>query len=111
MTEGLANKPLKEYVSLTILGLPIGIACPVIEDPNDHLKGFLEIGETKIFQGITPDALYLHLFSLTPRDKVKAWIRIIPIDVKMTLHFKTGGIFMDKSLEKAIAIIEVMASN
>ena len=48
------------------------------EDPNDHIVEFLKLCDTIKFNGITEDALRLHLFPFTLKDKAKIWLKKQP---------------------------------
>ena len=48
------------------------------EDPNNHIADFLEIFDTFKSNGVTDDALKLHLFPLILNDKAKIWLKSQP---------------------------------
>lgn len=43
------------------------------EDPNEHLVDFLLLEDTIKINGVIGDALRLHLFPFSLRDKAKSW--------------------------------------
>jgi len=43
------------------------------EDPNLHIATFLRLSGTLKANGVTPEAIRLHLFPFSLRDKVSAW--------------------------------------
>ncbi|XP_063949928.1 uncharacterized protein LOC135152765 [Daucus carota subsp. sativus] len=43
------------------------------EDPNMHIRDFIEIYDTFKFNGVTEDAIKLRLFPFSLRDKAKGW--------------------------------------
>ena len=45
------------------------------EDPNDHIVEFLELCDNIKMNGVTEDALRLHLFPFTLKDKAKIWLK------------------------------------
>ena len=48
------------------------------EDPNDHIAEFLEICDIIKMNGMTEDALRLHLFLFSLKDKAKIWLKMQP---------------------------------
>ncbi|KAL1808817.1 hypothetical protein ACET3Z_025807 [Daucus carota] len=49
-----------------------------IEDPNTHIRDFIEICDTFKFNGVTDDAIRLRLFPFSLRDKAKGWLHSLP---------------------------------
>jgi len=45
-----------------------------LEDPNLHLMVFLELCKMLKLNGVSSDAIRLHLFSFSLRDKGRAWL-------------------------------------
>ena len=50
------------------------------EDPNMHIRDFIEICDTFKFNGVTEDAIKLRLFPFSLRDKAKFWLHSLPPD-------------------------------
>ncbi|KAL1826556.1 hypothetical protein ACET3Z_004968 [Daucus carota] len=48
------------------------------EDPNMHIRDFIEICDTFKFNGVTEDAIKLRLFPFSLRDKAKGWLHSLP---------------------------------
>ncbi|XP_063938416.1 uncharacterized protein LOC135148083 [Daucus carota subsp. sativus] len=48
------------------------------EDPNTHIRDFIEICDTFKFNGVTDDAIRLRLFPISLRDKAKGWLHSLP---------------------------------
>lgn len=48
------------------------------EDPNEHLIKFVQFADTVITHGVTNDALRLHLFPFSLRDRAWAWLQFLP---------------------------------
>ena len=46
------------------------------KDSNDHIAKFLEICDTIKMNGVTEDALRLHLFPFSLKDKEKIWLKM-----------------------------------
>ena len=44
------------------------------EDPNMHIKNFIEICDTFKFNNVSEDAVKLRLFPFSLRDKAKGWL-------------------------------------
>ena len=49
-----------------------------IEDPNMHIRDFIEICDTFKFNDVTEDAIKLRLFPFSLRDKAKCWLHSLP---------------------------------
>ena len=49
-----------------------------MEDPNLHLSVFLEVCDTLKLNGVSGDAIDLHLFPFSLKDKVRAWLHSLP---------------------------------
>ena len=49
-----------------------------MEDPNLHLSVFLEVCNTLNIKGASTDAIRLHLFPFSLRDKARAWFHSLP---------------------------------
>ena len=47
------------------------------EDPNSHIRTFLELCDTFRIDGMTDDALRLRLFPFSLKDKAKRWYQSI----------------------------------
>ena len=50
----------------------------VTEDPNMHIRNFIEICDTFKFNGVSDDAVKLRLFPFSLRDKAKGWLHSLP---------------------------------
>ncbi|MCQ7416326.1 retropepsin-like aspartic protease family protein, partial [Salmonella enterica] len=48
------------------------------EDPNSHLKSFLDICGTVKINGVSEDAIRLRLFPFSLQDKARDWLQSIP---------------------------------
>ncbi|KAI9200337.1 hypothetical protein LWI28_006170 [Acer negundo] len=48
------------------------------EDPNLHIKEFLQISETVKINGVTEEAIKLRLFPFSLKDKAKSWLHTLP---------------------------------
>ncbi|KAL8105734.1 hypothetical protein AgCh_029503 [Apium graveolens] len=48
------------------------------EDPNMHIRDFIEICDTFKFNGVYEDAVKLRLFPFSLRDKAKSWLHSLP---------------------------------
>ncbi|XP_074329204.1 uncharacterized protein LOC141666867 isoform X2 [Apium graveolens] len=48
------------------------------EDPNMHIRDFIEICDTFKFNGVSKDAVKLRLFPFSLRDKAKSWLHSLP---------------------------------
>jgi len=50
----------------------------LMEDPNLHLSVFFEVCDTLKINGASTDAIRLHVFPFSLRDKVRAWLHFLP---------------------------------
>ena len=48
------------------------------EDPNMHIRNFIEICDTFKFNNVSEDAVKLKLFPFSLRDKAKGWLHYLP---------------------------------
>ena len=48
------------------------------EDPNMHIRNFIEICDTFKFNNVSEDAIKLRLFPFSLRDKAKGWLHSLP---------------------------------
>ena len=48
------------------------------EDPNMHIRNFIEICDTFKFNEVSDDAVKLRLFPFSLRDKAKGWLHSLP---------------------------------
>ncbi|XP_076904228.1 uncharacterized protein LOC143559588 [Bidens hawaiensis] len=48
------------------------------EDPNGHIAHFLQVCDVLKINGATDDAIRVHLFPFSLRDKAKLWVRSLP---------------------------------
>ena len=48
------------------------------EDPNMHIRDFIEICDTFKFNGVSDDAIKLRLFPFSLREKAKGWLHSLP---------------------------------
>ncbi|XP_074341093.1 uncharacterized protein LOC141678634 [Apium graveolens] len=48
------------------------------EDPNMHIRDFIEICDTFKFNGVSEDVVKLRLFPFSLRDKAKSWLHSLP---------------------------------
>ncbi|XP_017249852.1 uncharacterized protein LOC108220559 [Daucus carota subsp. sativus] len=48
------------------------------EDPNMHIRNFIEICDTFKFNGVPDEAVKLRLFPFSLRDKAKGWLHSLP---------------------------------
>ena len=48
------------------------------EDPNMHIRNFIEICDTFKFNNVSEDAVKLRLFPFSLRDKAKGWLHSLP---------------------------------
>jgi len=48
-----------------------------MEDPNLHLSVFLDVWDNLKINGASTDAIRLHLFPFSLRDKARAWLHFI----------------------------------
>ena len=48
------------------------------EDPNMHIRNFIEICDTFKFNNVSEDAVKLRLFPFSLRDKAKGWLYPLP---------------------------------
>ncbi|XP_063948069.1 uncharacterized protein LOC135152167 [Daucus carota subsp. sativus] len=48
------------------------------EDPNMHIRDFIEIRDTFKFDGVNEDAIKLRLFPFSLRGKAKGWLHSLP---------------------------------
>ena len=48
------------------------------EDPNMHIRDFIEIYDTFKFNNVSEDAVKLRLFPFSLRDKAKGWLHSLP---------------------------------
>ena len=48
------------------------------EDPNMHIRNFIEICDTFKFNNVSEDAVKLRLFPFSLRDKAKGWSHSLP---------------------------------
>ncbi|XP_062080868.1 uncharacterized protein LOC133785663 [Humulus lupulus] len=49
------------------------------EDPNIHLEIFLEVCVTMKMNGVSDDAIRLHLFPFSLRDRARSWLQSLPL--------------------------------
>ncbi|XP_073153026.1 uncharacterized protein [Henckelia pumila] len=49
------------------------------EDPNLHLRTFMEIDDTVKIHGVTEDTIRLRLFSFSLRDNSHSWLQSLPL--------------------------------
>ena len=54
------------------------------EDPNEHIRTFLEYCNTLKCNGVTTDAIRLSLFPFSLRDSAKTWLHSLPLHLKDT---------------------------
>lgn len=84
--ENNQQQAIREYVRPIVNDNYFGIARPTIlannsnltQNSNAHLGYFLEISDIVKMNGITDEAIRLHLFSFSLRDKVKAQFQSLP---------------------------------
>ncbi|XP_073133287.1 uncharacterized protein [Henckelia pumila] len=50
------------------------------EDPNLHLRTFLDITDTIKIHGVTEDTIRLRLFSFSLRDNARSWLQSLPLE-------------------------------
>ena len=50
------------------------------ENPNAHLTSFIEVCDTIKYNGVTEEALKLHLFPLSLSDRAKLWLTSQPLN-------------------------------
>ena len=48
------------------------------ENPNQHLKVFIQLADTLKTNGASPEAIHLRLFPFSPRDKARDWLDSLP---------------------------------
>ena len=98
------NRPLREYVVLSIIGLGSSVIRPNIqannfeikpiilqmiqnsaqfsglpsENPNAHINIFLKICDLFKQNGVSNDAIKLRLFPFSLKDKARVWLNSIP---------------------------------
>ena len=48
------------------------------EDPNLHLKMFVEVSDSFQLQGVSTEALRLRLFPYSLRDQARTWLNSLP---------------------------------
>ncbi|KAA3484132.1 Integrase-like protein [Gossypium australe] len=75
------------------------------EDPNQHLKWFLQLCETLKFNGITDDAIRLQLYPFSFIDNSFTWL---DRHERLGLDGATGGALMNKTYVDAYDLIENM---
>jgi len=56
----------------------------LMQDTNLHLSAFLEVCDTLKTNGASTDAIPLHLFPFSLRDKARAWLNFPPPTLVMT---------------------------
>ena len=49
-----------------------------MEDPNMHIRNFIEICDTFKFNNVSEDAVKFRLFPFSLRDKAKGWLHSLP---------------------------------
>ena len=54
------------------------------EDPNMHMRNFIEICDTFKINGVSEDAIKLRLFPFSLRDKAKGWLHSLPVGSILT---------------------------
>lgn len=52
--------------------------CMPGEDPNEHIRPFLEVCNTFKMQGMTEEAARLKLFPFSPKHTTKEWLSSLP---------------------------------
>ena len=50
-----------------------------LEDPNLHISVFLEVCDILKLNGVFTDAIRLRLYSFSLREKVRAWLHLLPL--------------------------------
>ena len=66
------NFELKSITLQLLQGIPFHELAN--EDPNAHILNFLEVCDTMKYNGVSDEAIRLHLFPFTLKDKAKQWL-------------------------------------
>ncbi|KAA3487059.1 Integrase-like protein [Gossypium australe] len=81
------------------------------EDPNQHLKRFLQLFDTFKYNEVTDDAILLRLFPFSLIDNAFTWLDLLDAHVRSGLDGAIGGALMNRTEEDAYDLIENMEMN